>query len=298
MSEISKHSPHLSFSQRNGYKPIPQPLNLEELTPRFRNELDAAVQKALDESAVCYRQGDECYKMLGVANWNKVLHQYSVSKFGLRYDEFNLGQFLLFNFLPIIAAGSFHDVMELIEDLLNLVGDEQPSFPKIVSDIFQQHQAPYIVKKIETGKWWIIQTGTPYEQQQILSAFDSLQDPSLKHTKDHLEKSGYELAKGNYSQGAEECLKALEACARFISGLFNKTGGEALKACNKIYEIPFPLYKMAENIWSYRNDAPGIGHAVKDGKLTPPTRWDAQLIYVACCGIISYLINRKNSEGH
>lgn len=297
MSEISSSPLHLSFSQRNGYKSIPQPLNLEELTPHLRNELDAAVRKAVDESSVCSRQGDECYKIYAVANWNKALHQYAVSKFRLRYDEYNMGQFLLCNCLPIFAYGEFHDVMDIIEDLLNLVGNEQPSFPQALRDIFQRHQVPYIIKEIETGKWWIIQTGTPYEQLGILSAFACLQDPSLKYTKDHLEKSGYELAKGNYSQGTEESLKALEACVRSISGQPNKTGGEALKECNRIYQIPFPLYKMAENIWSYRNDATGIGHAMKDGKLTSPNRWDSQLIYVACCGIISYLVNRKNAEG-
>ncbi len=296
MSETINTPLPLSFSQRNGYKPLPEPLNLEELTPRLRNELDGAIRKAVDESSVCSRQGEECYKTFAVANWNKALHQYWVSKFGFRYDEYNIGQFLQFNCLPIIAYGEFHNVMELVEDLLNLVGDEHPSFLLNVRDIFQRHQAPYIIKKMETGKWGIIQTGSPYEQIAIISAFSCLQDPSLKFTKDHLEKSGHELAKGDYSQGVEECSKALEACARFVSNQPNKTGGDALKECHKIYQIPLPFYKIAENIWIYRNDAPGIGHAMKEGKWPPPSREDAQLIYVVCCGVISYLVNRKNAD--
>ncbi len=197
--------------------------------------------------------------------------------------------------MPVINTGLFNEVFDLIEYLLSLTGEQQPSFPLAISEIFHGNQAPYLLKKVEHSKWWIIQTGTSYEQEHVLGAFSCLQDPSLKHVREHLEKSGHELTKGNPVLAAEESLKALEACARFIGNCPNKSGGDALKECNRVHPIPYPLYKSIKCLWVYRSDAPGVGHAMKDDAIPPPSRWDAQLIYVKCCGVISYLLNQKNS---
>lgn len=289
---------NLSFSQRNGYESIPQQIQPEDLPFLLRNELCAAIKDAYSASTngPGPHLDEECYRQLKVANWCKALRYYSMRKLGYSYNlHFNSEEFLDSYCLPIIIGGSFNKTLETIEDLVNLVGGQQPSFPEEIHNIFQSYQIPYILKKIEPEKWWIIQTGSLEEQQSILSTFSCLQDLASKYVQEHLERAGHELTKGDYIRSTQESLKALEACLRFVCDEPNKAGGEALKACKKIYLLPDPICETIDKLWHYRNDAPDIGHAMKDAKYPPPDRWDAQLIYVTCCGFIKYLINKKNS---
>lgn len=297
MTQVDLQKPiSLSFSQRNGYSAIPSTLKPGELTSHLRNELCAALREAIDNSAACKGRGVKCYETFQVANWEKALHKFWVSKLGFQYEQFNPGQCLEYNCLPIIKNAPCNVVFDLVENLLNLTGEQQPSFPIAISEILHTNQAPYLLKQVERSTWWVIQTGISYERKHVLEAFSCLQDPTLKYVREHLEKSGHELTKGNPVLSAEESLKALEACARFIGSCPNKSGGDALKECAKIYSIPFPLYKSVEYLWIYRNDASGVGHSLKDGAIPPPNEIDGQLIYVACCGFISYLLNQKNSK--
>ena len=87
--------------------------------------------------------------------------------------------------LPIINRGEFYEVFEIIEDLVNLVGEQQPSFLVAIAEVLERNRAPYILRKTQEGKWWIIQTGAAEEGEAVLNAFVNA---TSKYTVGHLEK--------------------------------------------------------------------------------------------------------------
>lgn len=287
---VKAHS-SLSFSQRNGFTSIPSPLKPGELTPQLRNELNAALREALEAFAACSHQNEECYKIFEVANWNKILRKYWVNKFKQRFEDFvNAFMCVEYYCLPIINRGEFYEVFEVIEDLLNLAGEQQPSFPVAITELLERNQAPYVLRKNLDGKWWIIQTGTDEEKEAVLNALTSA---TSKYTVGHLEKCGHALTKGDPVLATEEAIKGFEAELRNIGNLPNKTGVDALKKCASVLPIPLHINKMLESMLNYRGDTPGIGHAMKDSNYPPPDRFEAQFIYVVCCAAISFLSNKN-----
>lgn len=285
---------NLSFSQRYGFTSVPTPLKLGEITPQLRNEFNAALREALEAYAACNHRSEESYKLFEVANWDKVLRKYWVTKFRLPFDQY-VSAFMCVEYycLPIINRGEFHEVFEVIEDLLNLVGEQQPSFVAAIDELLIRNQAPYVLRKNLEGKWWIIQTGTAEEGEAVLTAFANALS---EYTIGHLEKCGHALTSGDPILATEEALKGLESQLRSISNLQNKTGVEALKKCASILNMPHHIFKMLECMLNYRGDTPGISHAMKDSSYPPPDRFEAQFIYVVCCASISLLSNKFSGK--
>ncbi len=89
----------------------------------------------------------------------------------------------------------------------------------------------------------------------------------------------------------------LEALLKIFANKPNASLGSILELEKESLEIPLPLNDIFKGIWKYRSEAPGVGHSGKTTTSCPSlSRWEAQLIYLFCCGAASYFINKRNAK--
>ena len=89
----------------------------------------------------------------------------------------------------------------------------------------------------------------------------------------------------------------LEALLKIFADKPKATLGGILETERELLEIPLPLNDIFKGMWKYRSEAPGVGHSGKKiSSCPPPSRWEAQLIYVFCCTAASYFINKRRTD--
>lgn len=277
-----------NFSQRNGFVPIPSSLNLEEITDQLRLEFEDLLIREHQEAAWQRRIGAKS------ADWERILGDLWVQVF--KRQRFAGAQALCIEECRrIIQFGSFHEVINLMEDLAFRVENSQPSFQKEINAALIRNQAPYILQNSATLGWGIVQTGTYEEKNAVLTAFKDLDDIDLAIPREHFEKAGRHLAKDKEDCDAvRESTMGFEALLKIFANKPNASLGSILETEKGSLEIPLPLNDIFKGIWKYRSEAPGVGHSGKTTSSCPqPSRWEAQLMYVLCCGAASYFINKR-----
>ena len=278
-----------NFSQRNGFVPIPPPLNPEEITDQLRLEFEDLL---LMEYQRTWKR-----KISKSADWERILGDLWVQIFR-RQRLPEVQALCIEECRRIIRFGSFHEVFNLMEDLAFRVENSQPSFQKEINAALIRNQAPYIFQYSSTLGWGIIQTGTYEEKNVVLTAFQDLQGIDLAIPREHFEKAGRHLAKDKEDCDAfRESIMGIEAILKIFANKPNVSLGSILETEERSLEIPPPLNNIFKGMWKYRSEAPGVGHSGKIiSSCPPPSRWEAQLMYVFCCGTASYFINKRKTK--
>ena len=280
-----------NFSQRNGYAPIPFPLNPEELSEQLRLEFEDLLLREQQEGN--WKGAHGCK----VADWQRILGDIWVQIF--KRPRFQGVQALCIDECRrIIRIGDFHEVFTIIEELAFRIEDKQLSFQKEINAALIRNQAPYILQKSPTLGWGMMQTGTHEEGKAVLLALHNLQGEELSIPREHFEKAGRHLAKDKEEcEVVRESTMGLEALLRIFADKPNVSLGSILETEKERLEIPLPLNDVFKGMWKYRSEAPGVGHSGKKVSICPsPTRWEAQLMYGFCCVATSYFINKRRID--
>lgn len=278
-----------NFSQRNGFAPVSFPLNTEEITDQLRLEFEDLLLREQQEGN--WKRSVEC------ADWERILGDIWVQIF--KKSRFLGAQDLCIEECRrIIRFGDFHEVFTIMEDLAVRVGDKQPSFQKEINAALVRNQAPYVLDNSPTLGWGMMQTGTHQEGKAVLTAFRDLQTEDSAIPREHFKKAGRHLAKGKEDcDVVRESTMGVEALLKILANKPKATLGSILETERELLEIPPPINDLFKAIWKYRSEAPGVGHSgKKPSACPPPSCWDAQLIYVICCAVASYFVNKQRQD--
>ena len=106
---------HLTFSQRYGYEPLPEPMQLEELSNDLRREIWNATRELLISLRSLY--ASYCFDEEASRFLERVLGKL-LKKFE---DEIDTSDYddVLSQFKLLILQGSFNEVLDLVEIMAN-----------------------------------------------------------------------------------------------------------------------------------------------------------------------------------
>lgn len=275
-----------AFSERHGYKEPPVPLSPGNLSYELRNEL-------WDILITQFEEGKWNHQIpFQKPNWQKILGDLWVRRFKQQRIR-GCEALCLERCQNVFIFDVFYEVFDLLEDLTEMLGDEQPNFQKEINAALKRNRAPYIFHKSSNKEWIIIETGSGKEKEAVLQCLADISSPTFIKTRQHFEKAGQRLAKAEFPEATGQSAKALEACLRKLTNEPDKTGGQVLEKYTSENKLSPRLKQLMLAVWQYRNEAGDVGHAEKDDASSPPPdRCEAQLIYVTVAGCLSYLINK------
>ena len=222
MAENELDPTKLSFSQAQGYEPLPQRLKLEELSRkarvRFWNVLYEQVRAELNN-------GPYGPYLSGFV-WNRLLRSAHINFFDNPSDEWN-SQFVKFKsiYKPFFLESSFHEVFDLLIFLMRQQGRPQ-GFVREVGKVFRDCRLAYILD--ESYPPTIYPAATPQEGEAIIESSKRLRETGLGGAQQHLANAATCINNGDWADSVRESINAVESVARQVAPGAEKTLGKAL----------------------------------------------------------------------
>lgn len=283
---------HLSFSQRYGYEPLPEPMKLEELSDDLRREVWNSVRQIFLHQPASVRGGVRRYGGMGAAFVQRVLGHFErkpEDEVIIRVSEV----------MRLVKSGclnaQFYRTLNLIEAVLNdsHVDDE---FSTRIEAAFQRYGASY---RLDTSRrpYRFVPRASREQGEVTQQALEAVEQSGLAPgAATHLRQSVDHLNAGRYADSIKESIHAVESVARLIDPEANKKLGAALKSLERAGLLRHPALREAfDKLYGYTNDEEGIRHALIERDAAHVDVDDALFMYGACASFAAYLINKHRN---
>ncbi len=268
----------VSFSQAQGYEPLPQQLQLEELPYNARMSFWNAFYATDRKERPHYGKVTEA--------WNQVLMDVHSSFFYEGLDEFDADDDEIYEiYKPYLLDTSFNKVFDLI--LFMVRHPQCPNrFIARVLATFLRHPLAYVFDhKTRT----IYPAATPEEGRAIIDAIGQLNEDGLEGARQHLIQSATFINQGEWAPSVHESIGAVESVARRIAPGTN-TLGAALDRLRRDGFLEHPaLHQGLERLYGYTSDEQGVRHSLLDQGQPNVGQDEAVFMLGACASFASYL---------
>lgn len=289
----------LTFSQAQGYDPLPQPLALEDVSHEARVRLWSLLhQHAVEEHS----------HWLSYA-WQGILEKVHVEFFEQPVDTYvATPKYLIRVYKPFFLNRDqqndwitpFNQIFDLLQKLMRIRGEHDQYFFHPLGDfvreiriIFKECRLAYTVSMRQPLT--ILPAVTEQEGQALLSAMDQLRTAGFGEASECLRKAGERINEGLWADSIHESINAIESVARQIAPGTPQALGAALNTLGKQGMIPSALKSTLDNLNRYANE-PGIRHAPIDQQRARADQDEAVLMLGVCASFASY-IWRKHQAG-
>ena len=287
MSERSREPTHYpTFSERFGYSPLPNPMQLKELSPDVRRDVWNAARefflalRSYGFSDYVFKE-DEC----------RIVERILGRIFKMSEDEIDTGYHNVMSAVKtIILEQPFNEVLDLLE--LVLREEKTEAFARRTALAFETHAAAY----------WLDVTRPPYrffprssevQGGATKDAIQTIQTAGMEGAETHLRLAAEHINSGAYAESVKDSILAVESVARLIDPKAEKTLGPALTSLEANGVIRHRALKEAfSKLYGYTNDEQGVRHALLD-KASPTVGVDeAMFMFGACASFAAYLSNK------
>ena len=275
----------LTFSQAQGYEPIPGPLALEEISEEARNKL-----WSLLHGHVC--EGTSYYNSSIVASpWEDVLFDLHINFLGYPSDEFDSGldRFIGEYKRRFLMTEPFNRIFDILQ-MIMLHRKCPPSFINAVAATFEDCRLAYVVDKGTPVT--ILPAATPEEGRAIGNALQDVRAAGLQGAESHLRESGRLINAGDWAGSVRHSINAVESVARRIA----PEAGTLGPALNKMGGLHPALKNAFSSLYGYTSDEQGIRHALLDETESPAQRDEAVFMLGACASFVSYMLRKHRQE--
>lgn len=272
-----------TFSQRMGFTPIREALQVESMDMPLRNALwNYCNQYFFHIRSVGYRN-DECLQLVWTNFFKEIAIQgnYAFDKSLQKiqnhftkaewYKVYDLIEFLVKNRYEIQRTGDMlYGQTRYIEDLNKILEKEMSGYRFIGTEI-KRITSEEEIESIETAQQ------NSKSSEHIKTAFNLLSDRESP----------------DYRNSIKESISAVEAVCREITG--QSTLGAALKTIekNKNIEINSQFVSGLEKFYSYTNSGEtGIRHCLMDN-IKEIKFEDAKFMLVICSAFINYITDKS-----
>ncbi len=206
-----------TFSQAQGYEPIPGPLSLEELSQEARRKLwDLLLFAACERS-------DGRWFWNWDTDWRSIFHMLHRELLGQPRDAFPASVSTVVQVYRelILNDLAFHKVFDLFQMIMR-----HPlcpvDFTLGVAAVFKECRLAYIVD-IEQPVT-ILPAVTPQEGESIMGAINELRQAGLSGAGVHLRTAGELINDGDWPGAVRESINAVESVARLLAPDANTLG--------------------------------------------------------------------------
>lgn len=284
---MSDSNDNIPFSQRNGYVPFIQQLDLEKIPQEFKEKvkalLDAIIKKNKNFSYVIDPEYIYVVKNLYI-NFYKGDYRY--------FD--NSKKFVNYFIFDFIDRSSFFEIFDFLEqiiiDFYNIRKDNGVEL--YLKSLFKKYRLAYT---IYNGK--IVPIANDTEGKTYIGALNMTEKTGTNGAHSHLIKAGEQINHQKWAESVRESISAVEAVCRQIAGE-NASLGAALSKIAKQYHLHPAFKKALSELYGYTSDENGIRHSLLDNPQAKVDQTDALFMLGACASFVSYLLARtllKNS---
>ncbi len=267
----------LTFAQREGMAPLPEPLQVGALTKKFRNRIWHVIDSI---------QGTK-----DKASLELFLYLYQRDVLDKPHDEIVVPNIkIIKNWLRnLIINSEGYTVLTVIEFMLR--SSSMPiTVSNNISDCFDD--TPYFVDNSSEPICIIFATSEEMKGN-VKRSLDNINQSELIGSKLHLNNAAQELNNKNFPASIRESIHAVEAAARKIDPKASKNLGAALDSLEKKGMLKHPALKEGfKKLYGYTNDEEGIRHSLGDQKVANVGFDEAIFMYGACVSFVDYLVSK------
>lgn len=277
----------LTFSQAQGYEPLPQPLALGEISLEARTKIWDRIHL-----------GTISYDDSISYSWNDILKKLHGDYFKRPIDEYNpiRKSALLEEIKDLILNEStpFNKVFDMIQMIMRYRWMTIGNFNRDMHDIFRQCRLAYIIDRKHPVT--ILPAVTEEEGRALFSAMNQLRNAGLGGAAEHLRKAGEAINRGDWADSVRESISAVESVARQLDPKAARALGPALKSLDQSGGLHPALKEGFLKIYGYTSDEPGIRHPLLDSERAEVGQDEAVFMLGACASFSSYLWRKHQSR--
>ncbi|QIG91834.2 AbiJ-NTD4 domain-containing protein [Bradyrhizobium sp. 6(2017)] len=273
----------LTFEQAEGLAPLPQQLQLREVSQELWNKVYNDLKESTDSTDYGTPYLD--------TPWSTILRDEHVYRKHRMVDGFvNNAKVLVQQTRQTFEAGNYADVFGWLEFVIR-----HPSCPhkfaESIENILRNCRAAYRV----VDRTVICPIGSDTEHATIEKSFADLAATQFNGARKHLRDAASQLTAGNYADSVRESIHAVEAVARTLEPSANVLS-KALARLEQKISIHPAMKKGFESLYAYTSDEGGIRHALLDDAANVDET-DALFMFGSCAAFVSYLLNKARSNG-
>lgn len=261
-----------TFSQRNGYTPLPSNMEPEtasaELRATFWNYLDATISSRVSLDTVTYMLWAYLYKLPADARPSRP-GTYGLS-YGPAWEEVR----------KKILSGPWFTVYDHVE---YFVQNFEEIDANVINQILEGECAAY---RLVNGQ--VIQITEQRELDEVRQASES--GGKYAAVAAHIQRAVELLSdrrNPDYRNSIKESISAIESVAKVVTGDQKAELGKVLSTLEKKGKINGALKSGFSAIYGWTSDQHGIRHAMTE--LSSVTQEDAKLFLVMCSAFANYL---------
>ena len=278
----------LTFSQREGKAPLPEPMRLEHVSKDFRNLVWLAIFKIIREESV----SDRSYYYED-ASMPHIVPDYITKALRDTYDRINDEPSKHQKFLQeIILREGYDKVVTLVEFILrhNLCPEQ---LQNDLENAFKEVPLAYAVQTI-SGLPTIVPRFSEGSGAATQQAIEAIEQSGPAGAKTHLHDAVEAINEKRYADAVRESIHAVESVARTIDPNAGKTLGPALTSLEKAGVLNHPSLRDGfKKLYGYTSDKQGIRHALLEEGAADVDLDDAVFMFGACASFAAYLVNRN-----
>lgn len=287
-SERADLSDHLTFSQRHGYEPLPEPMKLEEISDDLRREICNTVRSFL--LRICSGNEFGPYfddpEMRFIERVRGKVEKIPESAVSTGYDK------VMSYFENTFLGSPFNHLLDLLETITNdrIVSDK---LAKNIERLFESHNASY---RLDTSRppYYFVPRASQEQGEATRQAVETVEQSAVAPgAATHLRQAVEHLNAGRYADSIRESIHAVESVACKIDHGASNTLGPALDSLERAGLLNHRALKSAfDRLYGYTSDEEGIRHALIERDAADVDMDEAMFMYSACASFAAYLVNK------
>ena len=271
---------NLTFSQRWGYEPLPDPMQLESLSDDLRREIWNFISRSL----------------LKIQSWGYItypLQQILGKIYKLPEDHFSKSSFSSVSeeIKREIISSEFNRVLDIIEVIVNNI-DVDPELANQIHHLFEQYSAPYSLEKYQ-HKFRFSPRASKEQGEATSEAIETINKAAFDGAATHIQQAREHINHQQYADSIIDSIHAVESVACLISSRDKPSLNQALAELENVGILIHPALKEAFlKLYGYSSNEQGIRHALLEKKSPEVGLDEAMFMYGACASFVAYLINK------
>lgn len=277
----------LTFSQRYGYEPVPEPMQLRKLSDDLRIEIWNITRELL----ISQRSIDSLYNYYFDEKAKRFIERVFGKLLKKPEDEIDTSYEEAMNhFKDWILQGRFNKVLDLVQFMVNdsKYGEK---LVKPIGESFERCAAAYYLD-MSRCPYQFFPRSNKAQGEATREAIKTIRDGGMEGAATHLRQAAEHINAQRFAESIKDSIHAVESVARQI-GPKSKTLGPALNALEQAGLIKHSALKEAfSKLYGYTSDEQGIRHALLE-KNTPDVDLDeAMFMFGACASFAAYLVSK------
>ena len=281
----------LTFSQREGKAPLPEPMRLEHVPENFRNLVWLAVDNTIKHEWIVNEDYGEAY-YCNSASMYHIVYDYTVKVLHWPHDDIDHSPSEHHNLLRETILESDYDLVLTLVEFILRHNSCLSNLQEGLENAFKEVSFAYAVQTIN-GLPTIIPRFSEESGVATQQAIGMIEQKGPAGAKTHLHAAAKAINEKRYADAVRESIHAVESVARTVDPNAGKTLGPALTSLEKAGVLNHPSLRDGfKKLYGYTSDKQGIRHALLEEGAADVDLDDAVFMFGACASFAAYLVNR------